>query len=51
MVIDAERVALPDLEARAAHRTAVPIEHAPAQVQDGTRRALRVAGDLDQIVV
>jgi hypothetical protein len=51
MVVDAERVALPDLEACPAHRAPVRIEHAPAQVQDRARRRLRAAGDLDQIVV
>ena len=51
MVVHAKRVALPDLQARAAHRATVGIEYAPAQVQDGPRSALRPTGDLDQIVV
>ena len=51
MVIHAERVALPDLQARAAHGAALRIEHAAAQMQDGAGGALRATGDLDQIVV
>jgi hypothetical protein len=45
MMIDAEGIALPDLEARAANRTAVRLEHAAAQMQNRAPRALRPTGN------
>jgi hypothetical protein len=51
VVIDAERVTLPDLDPGAAHRAAVGVEHAAAEVQHGAGGALGAAVDDHQVVV
>ena len=51
VMIDAERVALPDLDPGARHRAAIGVEQPPGEVQDGAAGALGAARDLDQVVV
>ena len=51
VVVDAERVALPDLDPRARHRPARRIEQPACEMQHSAGGALGAARDLDQVVV
>ena len=51
MIVEAQRIALPDLDQRTGHRPATGIQHATLQMQHRAHRLRCLAAHLDEVVV